>query len=69
MKRYATAAVLALLVMVALTQNIYAATGTFDPSASWSDWFNYWTIYGIQTVAGWFGKCYPDITGTACMQP
>ena len=61
--------VLTLVLVIVTSGTAHAATGTFDPSASWSDWFWHYSGVAIQTVYGWFGKCMPDITGQACAIP
>lgn len=48
------------------TAPVYAADSA-DASMTWVDSFNAWAFGYVQTVAGWFGYCYPDITGKKCI--
>lgn len=69
LRRFMTALALAALVVLVFANAAHAATGDFDPSASWSDWFYHYAGVAIQTVYGWFGYCMPDITGQHCAIP
>lgn len=69
-KMIAVAAVLAIVIGVMVVgTTVHAATSDFDPSVSWSEWFWHYSGQTIQWLYGWFGKCMPDITGTACANP
>lgn len=62
--------VVAVLVVGALAgtaaPRVSAADNT-EYSQTWTDAWYYYTTYAIQSVAGWFGKCFQH-AGT-CIQP
>ncbi len=62
---------------LALCALVLALAGTFSGTVhaadsntyemTWWDSFAQWGFYYVQTVAGWFGKCYPGIDGKTCI--